>query len=230
MTIHPPSVFQQALEGRVALEAAALLAQLPMLRLQAPRGAGPVLVLPGFMADDTSTWLLRRFLTGLGYRVEGWRLGVNRGPMLRLLGQLEPVIANLVAKHGRSVQLIGWSRGGMLARELARRDSNGVRSVITMGTPIQGGPGASSIGSFAIRASGLSMQEAGDLQRQRESVPIPVPVHSIYSRSDGVVSWAASIDPYNPHVQHHEVEATHVGMGSNAQIFRLLADLLARYS
>ena len=228
--IHPPSVFQQALEGRVALEAAALLAQLPLLRLQAPRGSGPVRVLPGVMADDASTWLLRRFLAGLGYRVSGWDLGFNRGPLLRLLEQLEPVVAKLAVQQGKSVQLIGWSRGGMLARELARRDVRSIRSVITLGTPIQGGSGASSIGALALRASGLSPEQAGALQRQREAVPILCPVHSVYSRTDGVVSWQASIDPYNAHAEHHVVQATHIGMGSNAGVFRLLAGLLARHS
>ncbi|MBM4202859.1 MAG: alpha/beta hydrolase [Gammaproteobacteria bacterium] len=228
--IRPPSLFDQALEGRVVFDAAALLAQLPLLVLQVPRGKGPVMVLPGFMTDDTSTWLLRRFLERIGYSVEGWNLGLNRGPLLKLLDQLEPVLADHAALHGRPVQLIGWSRGGMLARELARRDARSVRSVITMGTPIQGGPGASSIGAYAMRASGLSVQEASDLQAQRESVPIKVPVHSIYSKSDGVVAWQASIDPYNPHTEHHAVHSTHVGMGSHAGVFRLLADLLARYS
>lgn len=217
------------LEGRVAFEAAALLAQLPVLGLQVPHGSGPVMVLPGFMADDTSTWLLRRFLSRIGYVATGWNLGLNRGPFGALLDQLVPAVGALAARHGRSVQLIGWSRGGMLARELARRDAAAVRSVITMGTPIQGGPGASSIGAFALRGSGVSAQQAGELQRIREAVPIPVPVHSIYSKSDGVVAWKASIDVHNAHAEHHVVQASHVGMGSHAEVFRLLARLLARH-
>jgi pimeloyl-ACP methyl ester carboxylesterase len=227
--IRPPSLFDQALEGRVVFDAAALLAQLPLLVLQVPRGNGPVMVLPGFMTDDSSTWLLRRFLERIGYAATGWNLGLNRGPLTKLLDQLEPALAALAAAHGKPVQLIGWSRGGMLARELGRRLPHSVRSVITMGTPIQGGPGASSIGAYAVRASGLSVQDASDLQAQREAVPIRVPVHSIYSKSDGVVAWQASVDPYNSHTEHHVVHATHVGMGSHAGIFRLLADLLFRY-
>lgn len=232
--IQPPSPFEQLLEGRVAFETAALLAQLPILGLQVPQGSGPVMVLPGFMADDASTWLLRRFLSRIGYAVTGWNLGVNRGPLSALLDQLSPAVVSLASKYGCSVQLIGWSRGGMLARELARQlargESPAVRSVITMGTPIQGGPGASSIGAFALRASGLSAREASELQRIREAVPIPVPVHSIYSKSDGVVAWKASLDVHNEHAEHHVVQASHVGMGSNAEVFRLLARLLARHT
>jgi pimeloyl-ACP methyl ester carboxylesterase len=227
--IRPPSPFEQVLEGRFAFEAAALLAQIPVLGLQVPHGSGPVMVLPGFMADDTSTWLLRRFLSRIGYAATGWNVGINRGPVGVLLDQLLPALAALAERHGRRVQLIGWSRDGMLARELARRDTASVRSVITMGTPIQGGPGASSIGTFALRASGLSAEQAGQLQRIREAVPIPVPVHSIYSKTDGVVAWKTSIDVHNAHAEHHIVQASHVGMGSNAEVFRLLARLLARY-
>jgi Palmitoyl protein thioesterase len=228
--IHPPSAFQQALEGRAVMEAAALLAQIPILRLTAPRGAGPVLVLPGFMADDASTWLLRKFLASLGYSASGWELGFNRGPLLRLLQSLEPRIRDLARQHGKSVQLIGWSRGGMLARELARRDVQHVRTVITMGTPIQGGVGASSIGAFTAQASGLTMAQVDEVQKVREATPILCPVHSIYSKSDGVVAWQASVDRYNPHAEHHVVQSSHVGMGSNAEVFRLLARLLARHA
>ncbi len=228
--IRPPSVFKQALEGRVALEAAALLAQLPMLRLQAERGTGPVMVLPGFMADDGSTWLLRRFLNSLGYTAVGWEAGVNRGPMHSLLDELLPRIEKIANQASRPVQLIGWSRGGILARELARRDVRGVRSVMTMGTPIQGGLSASSIGFWVLQSSNLTPAQGAQLQRERERVPILCPVHSIYSKSDGVVAWQASVDAHNVHVEHHEVVSSHVGMGCNADVFLLLARLLSKYS
>ena len=81
MMIRPPSLFNRALEGRFVAEAGALVAMLPILRLQAPRGRGPVMVLPGFLADDTSTILLRRFVGSLGYRTRGWGLGASRGRM-----------------------------------------------------------------------------------------------------------------------------------------------------
>ena len=227
--IQPPSVFKQALEGRAALEAAALLAQLPMLRLQAPRGSGPLMVLPGFMADDASTWLLRRFLNSLGYAAVGWGVGVNRGPMQSLLEELMPRVRTLAIQAARPVQLIGWSRGGILAREMARRDVQHVQSVTTMGTPIQGGLSASSIGFWVLQSSNITPAQGAQLQREREKVPILCPVHSIYSKSDGVVAWQASIDPNNVHVEHHEVASSHVGMGCNAEVFLLLARLLSKY-
>lgn len=227
--IQPPSVFKQVLEGRAALEAAALLAQLPLLRLQASRGSGPLMVLPGFMADDASTWLLRRFLNSLGYAAVGWGAGVNRGPMQSLLEELMPRVRTLATQAARPVQLIGWSRGGILAREMARRDVQHIQSVTTMGTPIQGGLSASSIGFWVLQSSNVTPAQGAQLQREREKVPILCPVHSIYSKSDGVVAWQASIDPNNVHVEHHEVASTHVGMGCNAEVFLLLARLLSKY-
>ncbi|MEZ5596107.1 MAG: esterase [Pseudomonadales bacterium] len=229
MSIKPPPVIARMLEGRVALEAAAVLAQLPMLRLRSPRGRGPVMVLPGFMMDDATTWLLRRFLNSLGYDVRGWGLGVNRGALARLVDAL---VSELRAWHtgcGATVQLVGWSRGGMVARELARRAPEAIGSVITMGTPIAGGPGASSIGGWALRSAGISPADATRMQLARESVPIKCPVHSIYSKSDGVVAWEASIDGHNRHAEHHEVMSSHAGMGSHPEIYVLLARILAKY-
>lgn len=204
------------------------MTQLPLLRFQAPRGKGTVIVLPGFMADDASTWLLRRFLSGLGYRVEPWGQGLNRGPMMRHLPPLLDLANDLAAAEDGPVTLLGWSRGGVLARELAREKPSLVRAVVTMGTPVRGGVAASSIGPLVTAQTGLSAEQIQRLVDRRGRTPIIVPIHAIYSKTDGVVAWQACLDRTSPEVTHHEVESSHIGLGFNAQVYRLVSRILAR--
>src|SRR5215472_11827188 len=104
--------------------------------MSAPRGDGHgVLVLPGLLASDVSTALLRRFVRRLGYDVRGWSLGRNRGPTDEVLDELPRRLSALAERTGQPVSLIGWSLGGIYARELARRYPAQVRQVITLGSP-----------------------------------------------------------------------------------------------
>src|ERR1700685_642171 len=154
----------------------------------APRGDGPgVLVVRGFLATDTSTTLLRRFARRLGYDVRGWDLGRNRGPSEAVLDGLPRALAALAGRSRGPVSVVGWSLGGIYARELAREHPGQVRQVITLGAP------------FALTDPGLSRAE-GAYQRRayrhatgarlptRESVarPIGVPSTAVYSRRDGI--------------------------------------------
>lgn len=231
--IAPPGLALQWLEARVGAEALALLTRLPRLQRTVPRGHGePVLVLPGFLADDRSTFLLRRFLGRIGYRVEGWGRGRNDGRMLdHLAGTMEHV-ERLHGTSGQPVNLVGWSRGGSLAREVARafgdRQGTRIRQVITLGSPVRGGPAASSIGWLVARRTGMSHAQMNALMEERARCPITVPVTALYSRTDGVVAWRASIDDQSPDVVHVEVRGSHLGLGCNAEVFREVARRLAR--
>lgn len=225
--IAPPARWHTLLEGRVAAEASLLMLQLPMLRLQLPKGQGPVMVLPGFMTDDTTTWLLRRFLTSLGYQAQPWGMGVNRGPMMALLG---PMIDKLEAWHkdsGARPSLVGWSRGGTLSREIARERPDLIRSVVTLGSPVRGGVHGTSIGRLVTRDTGLTPAQLNQILRERQRRPITTPITAIYSKTDGVVSWQACIDDLNPSVTHSVVESSHMGLGVNADVYRLVARALA---
>ena len=131
--IAPPSRLLQLLELRATWELAAGVAALPWLRL-APRGDGhPVLVLPGLVASDVSTRMLRDFLKSSGYNVHGWGLGRNYGPRPGVEAAMLALIDRLHAQSGRSVSLIGQSLGGAYARMLAAQRPDAVRSVITLG-------------------------------------------------------------------------------------------------
>ena len=200
-----------------------------------PRAVGraPVLVLPGFLASDASTLVLRRLLAGLGHRVYGWGRGRNLGDVAGLLPGVVETIARLRRRHGHPVQLVGWSLGGVLAREatreLARSASieRSVRRILTLGTPVVGGPKYTAAAPrYRKRGVDLDAIEQRIAERNREV--LPVPITAIYSRRDGVVSWRACIDP-NPgnRVEHVEVDLGHSELGFSPTVVRLLAARLA---
>jgi pimeloyl-ACP methyl ester carboxylesterase len=227
-SITPPGFILQMLEGRAGAEVAQLMLQLPLLRLRARRGSGqPIMVLPGFMADDASTFILRQFLNGIGYKAYPWELGTNRRRMLDFLPAVQARVEALRASHGQPVILVGWSRGGILAREVARDNPDLVRQVITIGSPVKGGVTASSIGNLVRRETGMTPEAMQNTLRERQHRPITVPIKSIYSKLDGVVAWRACIDDVNPDVEHFEIHGTHIGMGTNIEVYQLLSKLLA---
>ena len=222
MEIQPPSLRHFALEPLTFIELPRLLAATPQLARQ-PRGDGdPVLVLPGYGTSNVSTVLLRSYLNWLGYSVYGWRQGRNRGDIVALFPHVRDEVQQLQNRHRRPVHLIGWSLGGVLAREVAREHPDPVQQVITMGSPIIGGPKYTSLARLA-RREGADLDETERMIAAREAVPIQVPVTSIYSRRDGIVSWQASIDHHTPNARHFEVNTTHLGFGQSPDVFKLLA-------
>lgn len=225
--ISPPGLMLRLMEARAGTEAGHLMLKLPLLRLQARKGHGePVLVLPGFMADDTSTLVMRHFLASIGYQAQGWELGVNRGRMLDFMTPIITLVTGLADQYKQKVRLVGWSRGGILAREVARDRPDLVDRVITIGSPVKGGTRASSIGRFVRRETGMTPEQITELLRERDRHPITVPVRAIYSRLDGVVAWRACIDEESADVEHFEIRGSHIGMGANEDVFRLLPTLL----
>ena len=214
---------------------AAGLAALPGLALERrsllsePRGDGEsVLVLPGFGADDRSTWLLRRYLSDIGYRPKGWGLGRNGGDVEQTLERLLGQVDRLAERRGGRISLVGWSLGGYLAREAARDRPASVRRVVTFGSPVIGGPKYTTAGSLAARFD-WDLDEIERAVAQRKETPLRVPVTAIYSRRDGVVDWRACIDDENGGpIEHHEVDATHLGLGFSPAVYRIVARTLAR--
>ncbi len=187
------------------------------------------MVLPGFMTDDSITWLLRRFLCSLGYEVEPWGLGVNRGAMMKFLPKIINRLEAWNSGDERPPSLVGWSRGGTLAREVARDRPDLVRSVITLGSPVRGGLNATSIGKLVQIDTGLTPETIKRLLRQRQQIPIEVPITAIYSKTDGVVAWQACVDELSPNIVHIEVRGSHSGLGFNAEVYQLVAKGLANH-
>ena len=223
--IKPPSRRLLLLEPRGLADIPALFAAAPFL-LTAKRGRKHgVVVLPGFGADDNSTILLRRYLTLLGYDVHGWKRGRN----VRRPGEdLPAVVAQikaLQAKHKLPVTLIGWSRGGIMAREIARQIPDHVRMVITLGSPFADAT-ANNVGVIWKMITGEDAPANPDRMRQLAE-PIPVPATAIYTKADGVVAWRACLEKEGPRAENIEVRSTHIGLGFHAPALWAIADRLA---
>ncbi len=225
-TVPPPSRILQLLEGRALWELGATVTAWPWLSL-APKGDGhPVLVLPGLIASDLSTRVLRRYLRERGYRVHGWGLGRNYGLRHGIEDGLFKRLEELHARDGRKVSLVGWSLGGLYARVLGRQRPELVRDVITLGSPFAGSPRSTNAWRVYEWASGRPADEAAAHQRLRG--PLAVPSTSIYSRTDGIVAWPTSIDDESPISENIEVVASHLGLGVNPAVLYAVADRLAQ--
>lgn len=229
--VRRPSRLLLAAEGPRALGELALMQVARPLLARAPRGDGhTVLVLPGMAADDRSTVPLRRFLGGLGYDVHGWELGSNM-PSRQLGPRLRARVARLRAEAPGPVSLVGWSLGGVYARRIARSTPEGVRLVVTLGSPIRALPGHESHAARLARASSRSAgREVPRPWWPAEGGPLPVPSTSVFSRTDGVVPWQACVDGApGPH-ETLEVVGSHCGMGHHPAVLLVVADRLAQAS
>lgn len=224
--IAPPSRWLQLLELRAGWELAGGLAAMPWLR-RAPRGDGhAVLVLPGLIASDGSTKLLRDFLKGRGYEVHGWGLGRNYGPRPGVEAAMLDRLDTLHQASGGKVSLIGQSLGGAYARLLAARRPDAVRSVITLGSPVTGHPRASNAWRVYEFTSGKSSVDPEDWKRVTQTPAVPTT--SIYSRTDGVVAWQSSLAPAGAHTESIEVVSSHIGMAVHPAVLFAIADRLAQ--
>jgi len=223
-SIRRPSVGLLLLEGRALLELGAAAVAYPVLK-RAPRGDGhPVLVFPGFMASDFSTRVLRSFLRDRGYSAHGWKLGRNTGPSPELVTKLGERFAELFQRHTRKISLIGWSLGGIYARELARRFPDGIRQVITLGSPFRDVDATNVPAALRRRAPRPDDTDVSEQLRQ----PIPVPMTSIYSRSDGIAPWQSCVSDAGDMAENIEVESSHLGIGHHPIVLLTIADRLAQ--
>src|SRR3954454_18010050 len=212
-TLSPPSRTLMFLEGRAISELGAFLGALPLLSL-APRGDGhPVLVLPGLVASDSSTRPLRSFLTSKGYAVSGWRQGRNLGLRHGVQNAMVDLVQELNDTHGRKVSLVGWSLGGLYARQLAKMMPERVRSVITLGSPFATGPKATNAWRVYEMASGRRADEEDSRFGGALSSTPPAPTTAIFSRTDGVCAWQGCMEKAPATLGSNEGESSHCGMG-----------------
>ena len=213
---------------RALLEGLTLRPSAGLLR-RASKGDGhPVLVLPGFTAGDGSTRALRRYLSQLGYGAHPWLQGRNLGLRGDLAERLSERVVELNERYGRRLSLVGWSLGGIYARELAKRLPDRIRHVVTLGSPFADAGRASNASRlyalFAGRPPDHDQSEFLDSLRQ----PPGSPSTSIYTRSDGVVHWRACLEPDTDHTENIEVPGSHCGLGVNPLVLYLVADRLAQ--
>jgi pimeloyl-ACP methyl ester carboxylesterase len=226
--LRPPSLGLMLAEVRGIFEFNTSLLLSPLL-MRAPTGDGhPVLTLPGFLASDLSMAPMRRYLKGLGYDTYAWQMGRNTGGVTRMRAALRDRLARIHAATGRKVSIVGWSLGGIYARDLALHAPDMVRCVVTLGSPFSGDVRATNATRLYEAMSGESVEEDSEL-RQAIAGDLPVPTTSIYSRTDGIVNWRTCLLRASDTAENIEVHlASHVGLGVNAAALWAVADRLAQ--
>lgn len=203
------------------------------LQFISPKGdAHPVMIIPGLGTADGSTHYIRNFLDGIGYTTYSWGLGRNLGPkngLDQLLKQLTERVEQISDLHnGQQVSIIGWSLGGIYAREIAKTIPGSVRQVITMGTPFKGDK-FSTNATFLYEMLSKDKSHCDPEIAKRISVPPAGPFTSIYSKTDGVVHWSSSIEVPGPYSENIEIPgASHLGLGHNPMSMYVVANRLAQ--
>jgi pimeloyl-ACP methyl ester carboxylesterase len=211
---------------RVIAEKRALRWVKPLLN-KMPDGDGHgVMVIPGFLGEDSFNKPLCDFLISKGYVASGWRQGRNLGPKDEVIAQLTRELEFLYKQTGRPITIIGHSLGGVYAREIARSAPAIVRQIITLGSPITQSKGTT-LTSGLFRRLNPSVNH-GAAQKAREIAP-PVPITSVYTKTDSVVHWKNAMQQ-NGHTQTEniEVHGSHCGLTVNGSVWYLIAERLAQ--
>lgn len=188
----------------------------------------PILVIPGIITSDSSTKALRSFLDKLGYTSYPWGLGVNMGEYDKHLPALENTIAKINEKHGNQVTLIGWSLGGIYARELGKSCPSQIKEIITLGSPFSGievPNRATWLFNLMLKVRKQPPPDPSWIRTIHE--PAPVKTTAIYSRQDGIVPWEACKEKHCDLTHRNiEVRGSHTGLGYNKDVFVLVEKIL----
>jgi dienelactone hydrolase len=227
----PPSATLLVLEPLRA--AADYVAGMAPLAVPLPPGDGhPVLVFPGLGVSGAATSDLRKRLQHRGYEVHDWEQGVNFGPSADhdlMLERLGDHLRQIHALHRRSVSLLGWSFGGVYARQLAAKYPELVRQVITLATPVADNSDATHAG-WMLNMFSFGIPPINHTPTHCSDATAPVPSASVYSKTDGIVAWEGCVSTGSTNHRNIEVEdVSHLGMVHHPEVLRVLADLLAQH-
>jgi hypothetical protein len=221
----PPPLWRWLREG---LEVPALLASpmLPAVKIAAGRGQ-PLMVLPGYLTGDVSSIRLRRSLKVAGYHAYGWGLGQNKGARAELLERLGDRIAGIADRHGQPVGLIGWSLGGVFAREVAKVRQCEVALVVTLGSPFSGDMRANNAWRLYEWLNDHPVDRP-PLEVELGAKP-PVTTVAVWSPRDGIVAPAAARGLPGESDYQHEVPCRHLSYARAPVGIRTIGELLARH-
>jgi pimeloyl-ACP methyl ester carboxylesterase len=227
----PPHTLLLLTEAPRAIgELASFYALRPLMN-RLPKGDGHgVLVLPGFMASDTSTAPLRALLNRLGYDAVGWNLGRNVHVNNARIAAMMACVDTLHERTGGKISIVGWSLGGVFARELAKLAPEKVRQVISLGSPITDDRGHTNARRLFEYLNGTDPEPVQQGHFLELGKAPPVPTTSILTKADGVVHWRGSVQAESDHDQCENIEvyASHIGLGVNPAVAYALADRLAQ--
>jgi pimeloyl-ACP methyl ester carboxylesterase len=180
-----------------------------------PADGPKLMVIPGFLATDRTTLGLQRALAEAGYRVAGWDMGLNSGVKSDTLDQLAGRIERFGG--GRPVTLVGWSLGGIYAREVAKLRPDLVAKVVTLASPFSGDPRANNVWRLYELVSGHPV-DAPPIDADLKAKP-PVPTMAIWSRRDGIVAAACSRGDAAESDRQLELDCTHMGFAVSGSAF-----------
>lgn len=186
-----------------------------------PEDGPPVLVIPGFVAHDRTTAALRRALAAAGWRVHGWDNGTNWGARAdtveRLVKRVEAIGAIGAKSAGRPILVVGWSLGGLFARELARAVPERIRAVVTLGSPFSGDPKQNNVWRIYERVAGHKVDQP---PLPRITAKPPVPQLALWSRKDGLVAPRSARGLDDERDKAVELNCTHMAFGVSARTAR----------
>jgi len=226
-SLQAPSLWLLAAECRAWLELGAYFFASSETH-QSPRGDGhPVLVIPGFGGSENSTGPLRAFLKRQGYSAHSWRLGRNLGLNDNMEEQLINRLMEIRSRYDRKVSIVGWSLGGVFARELAKVQPDNVRFVISLGSPFNRNPKANHAWRLFKMLNNTIDDEHSEKHKKR-SEPPPVPSTAIFSKHDGIVAWQCCIQSESQISENIQVSSSHLGFGHNPSVLAIIANRLAQ--
>lgn len=193
-----------------------------------PTGDGhAVMFLPGFAMGEDALRTLAAAIRQLGYDVYGWGQGRNFGLSLRVLGAVVTRTEQIVRQHKSAISLVGWSAGGLYAREVARRHPALVRHVFAIGTPIRSDRHAPLVQRWVGHFDRLRAV-IGDCGFAPDAALPRVPTTAIYSRTDAIVPWPTALEFEGACTENVEVDGGHFALGNSAQVLAIVARRLAR--
>ncbi len=215
------------LEPRALFEWQSFYALRPLMKKFRKGDGHSVVVFPGFASSDRATRPLRGLLNELGYDAHGWGLGTNLMFDASLESEMIALVNEVYKSSGCKVSLVGWSLGGLYAREVAKACEGKIRCVVTLGSPISGNTKHSNAHSLFQMINGKPNRI--DVSRYMGlNTPPAVPTTSVYSKTDGIVAWEGSVQKRGEFTENVQVPASHLGLGVNPLALYVVADRLAQ--
>lgn len=228
MNIKIPQNISLLCDVRLIYELNEYFKSLPLLNNSFSGNNDPVLVLPGFMTGDFCTSPMRTFLNSIGYCAEPWELGINTGPTNKLINSVASRVMELYEKYNKPINLVGWSLGGIYAREIAKRLPDQIDKVITLGTPFNG-LNVELVKKYFLDSGINDLDALTPKMVNQLHIQSGHPYTSIYSKSDQLINWRACYIKNNlaQKIESVEIDSSHFGMCHNPSAINVVADRLS---